>query len=181
MALYLLRHVVSLMERLASAHDRALLGDWYFYGLFQAKDGAQFYKEKVSIRRNPVVPWRLIIESKAMTNGTSVRYRGTIVSHPPFLYCSGFDPIYHDRTFEILQRKMDAQLHDAEMFVGIHLGKTYEDTIVGASAVVMARSELYSNPSQKRVAETEVEKARFLEIIRPYFKTDRTTYQLLQF
>lgn len=176
-ALYGLLRFVSV--QFESAHDRALLGDWVEYGFFQTKNGPHFYKERVTIKRHPITPWRLIAESKPISAGKSTVYRGTVISRPPYLYCRSFDPIYHDRTFEILHRKMDVKLHNADTFVGIHLGKTYEDTIHTACAVLMTRIELDPNASTTQPANPEVEKSRFLEIVSPYFKVDRATYQLL--
>ncbi len=162
-----------------SAHDRALLGDWFQYGFFQTKDGPHFYKERVKILRRTIAPWQLVAQCQPVTAASSTSYRGLITSRPPFLYITTFDPVYHDRTFEILRRIMDSELHDAGRFVGIHLGKSYEQNIHTGCAVLLTRKELDPEVSSIRAARADVEQEKFLELIKPYFKIDRPTYQLL--
>jgi hypothetical protein len=163
---------------LVSNHTRALLGDWFMYGFFQTVSGHEFYKETVTIKRQFLLPWRLKIASTPVSKSESTVYKGTVISDPPFIYTTNFDPIYHDRTFEIFRRVMDKN-HDAKTFVGIHLGRTYEETIHSACAVLMTRSELDPTASKLKIADEEIEKKRFLEIIRPHFKIDSDTLQLM--
>lgn len=172
----LLKYVSALLE---NRHDKALLGDWFEYGFFQSHNGPHFYKERVTIKRDMFLPWRLTQICKPVTAGKSTSYRGRFISRPPFLYGIGFDPVYNDRTFEILHRKMDTRLHDADTFIGIHLGKTYEETMHCACAVVMTRRELDPNVSPVKSADINVEKAKFTEIISPYLKIERGSYQMI--
>lgn len=163
-----------------SPRDASLLGVWFTYGYFHSAEGAVFYKEKGEIRRNRFLPWIFEVETKPLDGDGSTIYKGALSYHAPYLYFTTFEPIYHDRTFEIYCRRMNTS-SESKLLFGIHLGRSFDEGVHTACAVLMSRGELDENASAIKLADEAVEKREFMRLVGPYFVVDKNSLQLMMF
>jgi len=163
-----------------SPKDAALLGEWYTYGYFHSSGGPVFYRERGLVKRHFLLPWIFTTETIPLDGDGSTIYRGSLTSHSPYLYFTAFEPVYHDRTFEIYCRRMEGA-SDSKLLLGIHLGRSYDEGVHTACAVIMSRSPLDKNASPTRPPDEAVERLEFERICRSYFLSDPQSLQLLMF
>jgi hypothetical protein len=78
------------------AQSRALLGEWFGYGHFHSREGDLFYKENISITRDWLRPWRLRVMARPDEEGVESAYRGSVTCVAPFIFCSGYEPVFGD-------------------------------------------------------------------------------------
>jgi hypothetical protein len=157
----------------------SLVGIWFQYGYFASDHGPRFLKERVKIKRHPVLPWRLYVVSSAVSEaGKGTIYRGQVRRSSPFLYCTCFEPIYGDRTYEIWRQVLDTKTHNIEAMIGLHLGKSYVPTVHTACAVVLTRTELDPRASAVRSANSRIERSRFAKIVGEYFSINNSGFCL---
>jgi hypothetical protein len=166
-----------LLAKSLPIQSRALLGDWYGYGHFHSRGGDLFYKERISVTRDWIQPWRLRIVAQPDEQGSETTYRGLVWSKPPFIFCSTFEPIFGDRTFEISRRTMDDR-HEGNMVVGICLGMSYDENVHCATAHIWSRAQLDPEATSQRPADRAIERKRFIDISRDYFVASPDTLQL---
>lgn len=163
-----------------SPKDAALLGDWYTYGYFHSSGGPVFYREKGQITRHPIFPWLFITETSPLDGDGSTSYKGAVTAHAPYLYFTSFEPVYHDRTYEIYCRRMEG-VSESRLLLGIHLGRSYDEGVHTACAVIMSRFPLDKNASASRPPDEGVERAEFERLARPYFFSHAGSLQLMMF
>lgn len=159
------------------AQSRALLGEWFGYAFFHAREGDSFYKERITVRRSYLVPWRLNVIAEPATDAGETIYRGHLRCQPPFIYCSMYEPVFGDQTYEISRRIMDND-HSGKLIVGLALGNSYDDKVHCATAHIWSRRELDPSAGSHHAADPEVEKKRFLEITKEYFVVKSSTLQI---
>lgn len=168
--------VVWIARRAESRQASALLGAWYGYAFYEGRRGPIFYREKITIARG-VLPWRFLITSIPITDGETSAYKGHVRVRAPFLYSATREPVYEDRTFEISRRIMDER-HSADLMVGLHIGRSYEETVHAACAYVWSKVPLDPAATSIRSPDPAVEEEKFLEIVRDYFEVDPASFQL---
>jgi hypothetical protein len=164
---------------------KRLVGEWWMYGYFYERNtGHHFYVERARMRHKYIWPWRLYVESWPVDRDTGAAqlktvYRGTCWYRSCYIYVQAQEPIYDDQTFEIYRRVMDER-HDDDQFVGLHLGKAYDDTVFEAGAVIMRKEPLAeSRPDESPVARRTREEAEFKKVIELYTKCNAETGELL--
>jgi hypothetical protein len=162
------------------ASSKSLIGEWFGYAHFHARGGDLFYKERIEISRNLLLPWRLRIVAEPFTDARETIYRGSLRCDASFIYFSMYEPVFGDQTYEIHRRIMD-QDHAGNLIVGLALGKTYDDRVHCATAHVMSRKELDPAATRNHPADIEVERTRFLAIVGEYFTVVPETFQLKLF
>lgn len=159
------------------AQSKALLGEWFGYAFFHAREGDLFYKEKITVRRDYLLPWRLRVMAEPSTDAGETVYRGRMRCNPPFIYCSMYEPVFGDHTYEISRRIMGSD-HGGKVVVGLALGNSYDDRVHCATAHIWSRQELDPSAGRHHPADPEIEKKRFLEIAAEYFLVTPDTFQL---
>ena len=176
-ALLLLAAYRALLAKSLSPQSKALLGNWFGYGHFHSRSGDLFYKERITVSRNYLLPWRLRVEAEPATETVETVYRGRLRCEPPFIFCTTYEPTFGDRAYEIGRRIMDSD-HGGKMIVGLCLGNTYDDTVHCATVHIWTRKELDPSANRNRPADVNVERAEFMKIAADYFAVAPDTYQL---
>lgn len=163
--------------KFASSQAKAVLGEWTGYAYFHSVDGDRFYKERITVTRDLLLPWRFRLKAVPLEGSGATVYRGTMRYRSGFFHCTAFEPVFDDRVFEISRLIMDKE-HDGSMIVALAMGMTYDERVHCSTAHVWARRSLDPAASQNRPASLEVEERRFLEVVRTYFSVSPDTYQL---
>jgi hypothetical protein len=163
-------------RRTESRQAKALLGPWYGYGFFDGREGPLFYRESVVIKRG-WLPWRFEATATPISNDATNPYTGSLRVRAPMIYCSMREEVYEDRTFGIGRIIMDER-HAANTIIWLALGRSYEETIHTACALVWSRRSLDPSASQTVLPNPETERAAFLQLVRRYFTVDGDTFQL---
>lgn len=158
--------------------NKAILGKWYGYAYFQSIDGPRFYREINIIEKSKIFPWKLIMKAHPVGKNSVTKYNGTINFNPPYIYMNTFDPIYGDRCSELYRWQM-TESHEASLLVGIHLGRTFEESMHNATPMIMTSSSLDPNASESCPARADIEQQEFDRLVARYFSLEPTTLQLL--
>jgi hypothetical protein len=155
---------------------RSMIGPWWAYGYFyQRGQDPIFYKEACAVSHYWLWPWALRITSiplGADGKESGLRYRGFGWYRSIYVYFNCYEPIYDDTVFEVYRRVMD-ETHSDDLLFGVHVGKSYDETVFQASTVLMSKQELVQrDPNLSEAERLGQEEAEFQRISAAYAQHD---------
>lgn len=156
--------------------SRVLLGQWFGYSYFYSHHGMEFYKETITIRRNRLLPWKLIHETKPAGSSERTRYKGPIYYRAPWVYSTAYEPESGDRTADLGRLYMNSSSQYNEI-ISLHLGNSFEETVHSASAYLWVREQLDPTSNQNMIP-TKVEESLFRDRISSFIRSDKDHFQI---